>query len=166
MKKYFVYLISILLIASTTNSCKHTKNTDEKQKHSHKTTNNQNINLKKLQPYVLETYKDGKIKKIKYFEIKNEKKVFKYYKELYPDGSTKIEGPLKNNQREGHWIYFYDNGVKWSEGNYINGKAVGKFTIRYKDGNLWEEIYYKQGVKSKEVVYDKNGKVVDERKYQ
>jgi antitoxin component YwqK of YwqJK toxin-antitoxin module len=143
-------------------------NTSRKQTHetTNITPNNKTINLKKLQPYLIDTYKGGEPKKMKYFDIINGEKVFKYYREFYPGKKIKVEGPLKNNKRQGHWVYYYENGVKWSEGNYIDGKAVGKFTIRYDDGLLWIHSYFNNGIKTKEIIYNKNGQIIQEKNYQ
>ncbi len=160
MKKIYAYLIfiSILIITSCTSKTGNVatvKNTENKTQED----------LSKLQSLVIETYKDSTVKKVKYFDVVGNKKVFKYYKEFYPNKQVKLEGELKDDKRTGHWVYYYENGVKWSEGNYVNGLAEGKFIIRYDDGNHWMDIYYKNGEKTKEIIYDKSGKIVGENKY-
>jgi len=42
--------------------------------------------------------------------------------EWYSNGQKQSEGNYRNGIREGLWIYWYETGRKYSEGNYINGK--------------------------------------------
>jgi antitoxin component YwqK of YwqJK toxin-antitoxin module len=40
------------------------------------------------------------------------------YIEHYPTGIKKLEGKKVEGKRHGRWIFYYDNGMKWSEGTY------------------------------------------------
>ena len=35
---------------------------------------------------------------------------------------------------QGHWIYYHNNGAKWTEGDYQDGKKVGVWKVWYEDG--------------------------------
>lgn len=56
--------------------------------------------------------------------------------EKYPNGTIKIKGDLVKSIRQGKWEAFYENGVPWSESNYLNGKRNGIYKSFYPNGNL------------------------------
>lgn len=59
-------------------------------------------------------------------ETKKIKKHQRDYQEFYPNGTVKIEGNYNENEkRNGLWVSYYDNGVKWSETHYTNGLKNG-----------------------------------------
>ncbi len=74
---------------------------------------------------------DGKIKELKKDEPKTEKHI-----ETYPNGQVKIRGNLVKGIRQGKWEAFYENGVKWSESNYLFGKRNGIYKVFYPNGRL------------------------------
>ena len=115
-----------------------------------------------LEENVIEFYDNGNKKTIELYEQIKDKRVAKYYKEYYESQQIKIEGSLKNGKREGLWIYYYENGNKWSEGNYIDGLANGKFTQYYENGKLWMYTYYKNGEKTRAILFDEKGNVIED----
>ena len=58
-----------------------------------------------------------------------------------------MDGTYKNNQRDGQWIYWYENGSKWSEGFFKNGKNNGKRVTYFENGKVRYEAYYKEGIR-------------------
>ncbi len=82
-------------------------------------------------------------------------------REYYLNGNVKIIGETLNGNREGEWIYYFENGKVWSKGAYINNLSNGKFTIFDEDGILFMESFYDMGKKTKEIYY-KNGKFYQE----
>jgi antitoxin component YwqK of YwqJK toxin-antitoxin module len=115
-----------------------------------------------LQEEVKEFYGNGNKKIIELYEQVKENKVVRYYKEFYYNKQLKFEGGIKDGKRNGHWIYYYENGNKWSEGNYIDGVAVGKFTQYYEDGKLWMYTFYKNGTKTRAILFDTDGKAIED----
>lgn len=89
------------------------------------------------------------------------------YIEAYDNGQPKIKGALRNGEREGLWVAFYENGVRWSEDNYIQGIKEGRSItffpsgiIRYrgqyqddKKIGLWQ-FYDETGKLAKEVTFE------------
>ncbi len=116
----------------------------------------------KLQEEVKEFYNNGNKKTVELFDDVQGDKIVRYYKEFYKNKQLKIEGPIKNDERNGHWIFYYKNGNKWSEGNYINGIANGKFTQYYENGKLWMYTYYKMGKKTRVILFDEKGKAIED----
>lgn len=79
-------------------------------------------------------------KKIDYIS-KDEYKETRYY----PDGLKKSEGNFLNNNRHGKWTYWYENEQKWSEAIFDNGTKNGKNTVWYKDGTINYKGNFKNG---------------------
>ena len=62
-------------------------------------------------------------------------------------------GNIIDSKKEGHWIYYLQNGSKFAEGNYKNGRKIGKWffykgsskackTLKYsKENNLLDQIF-------------------------
>ena len=73
-----------------------------------------------------------------------------YYKKFSNEPFTgKItgqqKGSLKNGNREGVWLGYYDNGQLWKEGDYKNGKKEGSWVYYHKTGQLFGKGNYKNG---------------------
>lgn len=88
--------------------------------------------------------------------------LFIYFKE---NGDTSTFGTYYQNEKHGHWVNKYDEGEDWtnlrtSSGNYINGKRDGTWSFQwhrvyrgtkyYKNGDIVEETYWKNGTKMPE----------------
>lgn len=59
------------------------------------------------------------------------------YIEKYPNGQVKMEGMLnKQNERNGLWISYYENGVKWSESYYEHGLLNGHSVTFFPNGKI------------------------------
>ena len=76
----------------------------------------------------------------------------------HPDGSPKVVGAYQNKIKTGE-VKFYEDGKKEIEGNYNERlERKGKWTYWYKDGKVWSECEYKNGLKDgKSTVYYENG---------
>ncbi len=75
------------------------------------------------------------------------------------------EFKVKNGILNGTGIVFHNNGLIFSESNYINGKRNGEEKIYYLNGKLNKINTYKNGVKyGKSVSYFENGKIKSESK--
>jgi antitoxin component YwqK of YwqJK toxin-antitoxin module len=91
----------------------------------------------------------------------------------YENGQPKDEGAFKDNNQDGKWIYYYDDGKKMYEQTFVKGKQEGKVTSWYAIGTLesvknyknnrpngkWV-FYEKQAGKVKRVMNFKDGKKV------
>jgi len=101
-------------------------------------------------------------------EIKQETKTGESI-EKYGNGAIKIKGLLVKGLRQGLWESFYENGVKWSESNYLFGIREGAYKIFYSNGKLkihgayknekktgiWY-FYNEEGKFEKEIDFDKS----------
>ncbi len=102
--------------------------------------------------------KDGKIEKaISYNEygIKSGEGLFddKMNKQgkwifFYDDGNIKAEGEYVDDKRENQWIFYYQNGVIYQKGNYKNGLPEGLWQLFYENSNLWRSEKYLFGIRN------------------
>lgn len=93
--------------------------------------------------------------------------------EYYEDGKNKgKEGYYKDGYLYGVWTWYYKDGKKKRESEYLNNKKNGKTTYWFKDGKIQSECnylndefdgnatwYHPNGIKKKAAVY-KNGTYV------
>ncbi|MEI7980511.1 MAG: toxin-antitoxin system YwqK family antitoxin [Bacteroidota bacterium] len=115
---------------------------------------------------VQETYPDGSPKRICWYQGKGENREMIRETTFYPNKQKQMEGAYKDNERDGKWSYWYENGKLWSEGNFILGKADGKRTAFFENGKVRYEGFYKEDMRvGKWRFYDENGKLLQEADY-
>ena len=126
------------------------------------TSQNNNKNTKRT---ILEKHEDGSPKKVKLLNEEGDTvKEIRYYK----NGQIEMEGPLKDNRRNGTWKAYYKDGTVWSSSKYNHGKQHGPYATYYPNGHLrykgqmhmdertgkWT-FYNNEGEIIKEIDYDK-----------
>lgn len=88
------------------------------------------------------------------------------FSELYDNGQIRIQGWLKDEKREGRWISFYQNGVRWSEDTYRNGKKDGPTKAYYPSGILkYSGIFLEDREAGTWNFYEETGKLVEARDF-
>lgn len=94
------------------------------------------------------------------------------YPELLNGKTTDVPHWLANNKivaagtknakqnNEGYWNFYYDNGIKRSEGTFVDGKKQGPWKFYYKTGDIKEEVVYNNGEQAhyKDFYYNNNPK--------
>lgn len=78
--------------------------------------------------------------------VKEAKKTWKV-SDYFLDGQLQMSGVFTSKRakkKNGHFVYYYPNGQKSSEANYIKNKYIGKYTSWYKNGNLEKEGCYNE----------------------
>ncbi|MCC6817837.1 MAG: hypothetical protein IT245_02960 [Bacteroidia bacterium] len=96
------------------------------------------------------------------FGKKTKEKYASYYRIIAPEGNLflvkdyyihndkmQMEGHYRSkkceiNTRTGQFTYYFENGEKASEGEYLDGKRDGKWSFWYKDGQLKQEGLYEK----------------------
>jgi len=117
-----------------------------------------------IEKRIVETYPDGKAKKIEYYS-KNKQQVVKI-ETFYPNGQLQLSEEMKNGKPNGQATYYYPTGQKWSEGSFKDGKPHGLRKTYYVNGQLRYMGYYNNGKMEGEwIFYDENGKVLNKVKY-
>ncbi len=96
-------------------------------------------------PIVVEHHENKSAMKINYCNPDNTNEVL-FERHLYNNGKIFMEGPIKNNKRNGEWIAWYDNGVIWSVGHYENGLKHGSSNVYYTNGQIRYTKNYDENV--------------------
>lgn len=72
------------------------------------------------------------------FLVKNGKATW-----YYENGNKKSEGNYIDGEKDGFWTRWYENGVKEEQGNYLDDKEQGIWELWYPNGIMKEVINYK-----------------------
>lgn len=81
---------------------------------------------------------------IKEYSTKSDSISVKFYT---LNGKLRSVGKMIDKKRVGAWLYFYENGKRFSEEFYTDGKLEGVVKNYYKNGKITEHITYKNGLK-------------------
>jgi len=115
---------------------------------------------------VEESYPDGSPKRICVYNGSGADKQLIRETTYYPNKRIQMDGTYKDNQRDGQWVYWYENGSKWSEGFFKNGKNDGKRITYFENGKVRYEAYYKEDVRvGKWRFFDEKGQFLQEIDY-
>lgn len=114
---------------------------------------------------VEESYPEGQPKVVRYYTNEN-KEVLLKETQYYEDGSKYIEGPYKDGKRNGLWSAWYRDGQLWSTGEYKDGIETGTKTVYHENG----QKYYQGEVTGEKRIgiwtfWDKEGNVVKKIDY-
>ncbi len=90
---------------------------------------------------------------------------YKTYSQI--DFTVKQSGKFKNGLKTGKWIDYYPGGVVPTIiSNYKNGKLEGDFQQFGRQGNLMNDIHYKDGLKDGYfTLYNASGKIVVQKMF-
>src|SRR5262245_2905159 len=99
------------------------------------------------------TYYNGFWKKTakdsaEYFRLWERKGNFFHAKDYYISGKLQMEGDYSSQEpeiEEGYFIWYYENGQKFAEGNYVHGQRDGIWTFWFPDGLRKEEMLFHPG---------------------
>ena len=115
---------------------------------------------------VEESYPDGSPKRVCIYKGRGENRQMIRETAYYPNGKLRMDGTYKDNKRDGQWIYWFENGSKWSEGFFTEGKNDSVRLIYYPNGKKRYEFYYKNGLRvGIWRFYDESGKLLKEVDY-
>jgi antitoxin component YwqK of YwqJK toxin-antitoxin module len=89
------------------------------------------------------------------------------YQENYPNGKRKIEGKLNaSGKRDGLWVSYYENGIKWSESYYDDGIKQGHSLSFFPNGQARYLGEYKNDKKfGTWKFYDEDGELFKEETF-
>lgn len=68
-----------------------------------------------------------------------------FYEKKHQNGRTAIRGEMRNGQRVGIWLSYYEDGTIWSQGEYRKGVRHGIAVTYYENGQKRYEGRYKNG---------------------
>ncbi len=120
----------------------------------------------KIEKVIEKSYPNGKPEIERHYIKEGGEKILQKEIFYWSNEKKKIEGSFKEEQRDGHWIAWFENGNKWSEGYYIKGIEDGEKRVWHENGNIFFEGQYKMGVKVGHwKVFDEAGNLVQEINY-
>ena len=80
-------------------------------------------------------------------------------KQYFPDGSLFMSGQYAEDQYDGNWEYFDEEGFKVGEGHFVNGQGM---LIAYgNDGSISKKMYYTNSLIYKEEIYSKENHQIE-----
>ncbi len=89
------------------------------------------------------TYENGNPKVEKYYHKKGNELILDREVIFYENKQKKMEGTYKDEQRDGQWKAWYDDGTLWSEGEYKDGKRNGLGIAYHENGKKYIEGMYR-----------------------
>ncbi len=98
---------------------------------------------------VVSTYPDGSPQKV-YIASKDAPQTKQTEIQYYPSGQKKMEGLLVKGQRQGVWKSYYENGMLWSEGEFLNDQRHGFARMFYPGGQKKMTGVYHHGQRAGE----------------
>ena len=113
---------------------------------------------------VISHYENGNPKLVYYIKKDKGSKYKVGEKMYYENGKLKYEGNFENNERTGKWIYYFENGNKFSQCDYTNNKSgkdqevykIDKTQIVSKNDKVEEVTFYPDGsLAAIKIKYDK-----------
>ena len=94
-----------------------------------------NITLSNLIPKI-ETYKNGNVKKITYLKRVDNKLMKIKLENYFSSGQLESSVKFKDNQKNGEYISYWENGKISSSGNFNNGKMDSLWNFWDSNGNI------------------------------
>ena len=77
---------------------------------------------------------------------------------FYENGVKSSEGILKNGQPEGEWLTYYDDGILKTKGSRSKGELDGTWFFFRPNGNPEKELNYKSGIlDGEELIFNSEG---------
>lgn len=110
---------------------------------------------------------DGSKQIVYFYDIQGTDSTLVKMQEFYPSSQNKrIEGFFKNNQRDGLWKSWRQDGKLWSEGEFKNGLHHGITKVYHENGQLYYSGTFQNDQRSGIwKFYDETGKLVKEVDY-
>ena len=103
------------------------------------------FSCQKVVEVVEQTYEDQSPRLVRYYDEHDGKKELLREKAYYPKRKLQMEGTFKGEKRNGLWTYYYENGNKWSEAEFVDGVYNGKSVTWFENGKKRYEGFYKDG---------------------
>ncbi len=129
--------------------------------------NNEQSDKKSKDVEVIDNYANGAVRIEHDMKDVDGKRVAVYEREFYKEGGLLKEGPLGvKEKRNGLWKSYYRDGVLWSEGEYKNGVRDGKTVTYFSNGKKYYEGQFVKAQKSGLwKFYNEKGEFVNETIY-
>lgn len=98
---------------------------------------------------IISWYTNGSAQIERDFKMIEGKRLAVYEWEYYEDGNILKEGPLSiNEKRDGSWKSYYRDGTVWSEGDFKNGLRQGKTITYHANGKIYYDGQFNKAQKT------------------
>ncbi|MBT6745826.1 MAG: hypothetical protein HOB26_04670 [Flavobacteriales bacterium] len=116
---------------------------------------------------VEQTYPNGNKKIVMIYEGDGVDRKAIEQKSYYIGGQTEVTGQFDANaKRNGNWIYYYENGNKWSECEYTSGIRNGNSVTYFENGSKRYQGNYKEDKQIGHwIFYNGDGSIDNEKDY-
>ncbi len=94
---------------------------------------------------VQDFYNSSQLQMVGTFKKRNWKERIGHFTYYYENGQKKSEGEYIDDKLTGKWISWYENGAKETEKEYINDNLTGKWIKWHANGNIKCKAEYKNG---------------------
>ncbi len=119
-----------------------------------------------LQEVIEERWEDGSPRIVRTYAPSADTLIIVKELSYYPNGQVRLKGSFLEGERHGHWVYYYDNGKRWSEGHYVNGLEDKKRRVWHHNGQLNYEGMFRMGKKvGVWRFFDEHGNLITEEDY-
>lgn len=108
----------------------------------------QNKGLQSDKEFVMSTFANGAPQVTWEYGDVDGKRAPVYQREYNEDSTLFKEGPMKNLRRTGDWKSYYRDGTIWSESSYKDGVINGKTVTYFPNGKKRYEGYFKNASKT------------------
>lgn len=121
----------------------------------------------KLQERVTESYSDGTPKRVQFYTPDTENSYLAKEIFYYQNGQKKVEGYYNaEGRKHGKWVYWREDGKKWSEGYFFEGKDDKLRRTWHENGQKHYQGKYNKGTRvGIWKFWDENGRMVKEIDY-
>jgi antitoxin component YwqK of YwqJK toxin-antitoxin module len=121
----------------------------------------------KLIEEVVREFENGQAQIIKYYKPDDSgKKILVKEVTYHSNGQKRSEGSYKEGQRDGVWTFWFEDGSKWAEGNYVIGIEQGTKTSWHPNGQKHFQGQMKDGERiGNWIFWDEEGNVKLEMNY-
>lgn len=111
----------------------------------------QGDSVKYFNQYWRETTKDS----AKFYRKVTQNESLFHVKDYHISGALQMEGDYSSLQpeiQEGYFVWYFESGQKFVEGNFVHGQREGIWTFWYPDGQKKQEVKFLPG-KNEDYVY-------------
>ena len=99
----------------------------------------------KLEKETKTTWPDGSPHEVIYYQDKKGERIKVREERFYESGDKEMIGEFNGIKKEGDWIYWFQDGKKWSQASYSNDMKEGMAIVWREDGNKNYEGAYATG---------------------
>lgn len=116
---------------------------------------------------VVSMHDNGQPELVQIFNVKGTDTLLIKESLYWDNGNPRVEGGFDEvGMKDGIWTAYFENGNKWSEGNFKEGEADGDYRVWHENGQVYYEGSMSKGERTgKWRFYAEDGKLLKEIEY-